>query len=247
MKHLLFLFFIIFLACDSNLPNQIKDPELRDVLTKIIDRAGGIEAYNSLDSLSFVKRTVLYHSVDSLENDYTQQIKFIFKPQLSGSITWSDSIDVYRINYANNRSTKSVNGIDSGEKEEGLRQTVMSSYFTLFIPFKLLDPGVKLKYLGKEEFSARNVHVIKADFDPSKHDNHSTSDSWWIYFDSETYEMLGYLVYHAPTYALVVNRSKADQSPINFDSKRETYRVDSLKNKQFLRAEFEYTQFKVYY
>jgi hypothetical protein len=114
------------------------------------------------------------------------------------------------------------------------------------MPFKLLDPGTRIAHEGIDTLdNGRIVDVIKAIYDPGENENHSTQDVWWYYFDRENGSYLASMVYHEPTYAYIENNRITDEHEIRFNTYRESYRTDSLKNKQSLRGVFHYSDFKI--
>ncbi|MEM9341404.1 MAG: DUF6503 family protein, partial [Bacteroidota bacterium] len=132
--------------------------------------------------------------------------------------------------------------VDRGSK---VRESAFSALYVLGMPFKLKDPGTILSYEGKKEINGKTVDVINASYSPKEHDNHSTSDLWWYYFDELNGAFLGCMVYHPPTYALIENIAFHEIEGMMFQKRRKSYRCDSLGNKQFLRAEFWYDDFEL--
>ena len=99
----------------------------------------------------------------------------------------------------------------------------------------MLDPGIELTYLGVDTLDNREpVDVVKAYYG-SKED-----DIWWFYFDQENHVLLATLIYHAPTYAFVVNEEIVEVDGFLWNTRRTTYRTDSQRNIKFIRAKFEY-------
>ena len=87
--------------------------------------------------------------------------------------------------------------------------------------------------------------MIEASYNSEQNDNHSTDDLWWYFFDARDGSYLASMVYHPPTYALIENTKYTDDLPIRFNTYRESYRVDSLRNKEYLRGVFYYSDFEI--
>ena len=122
-------------------------------------------------------------------------------------------------------------------KAERATSTVQSSLFVLFQPFKLLDNGVELKYVGKDSISSKSfVDVIQ----PLYGNENNGSDRWWFYFDTKTYLLAANMVSHNGRYSFIENLAYDSSTNFIFNAHRKSYFVDSLKNTKILRAEYFY-------
>lgn len=159
-------------------------------------------------------------------------------------IAWTTDAGKNTLLHSTSESTKQLNDsiIDQGTK---VRESAMSAFYVLGMPFKLKDKGTNLTYEGQQSFNDKTVDVVRASYSPDEFDNHSTSDLWWYYFDESDGAFLGCMVYHPPTYALIENIAFHDVEGMKFQKRRMSYRCDSLGNKQYLRAEFWYNDFEV--
>ena len=247
----LFLISLVGCTADPSSTNSsvdyfahIEDEKVKSVLRKAIDWSGGIETWRALDSIKYTKHSMLFLEDESVESDVIQRHLYGMQPQFSANIQWSDSSDVFEIRYDGSAS-KWLNGEQLDQEEGTIKSTVFSALYVLGMPFKLLDGGVNLSYQGATTVKGREADVINATYDPDNHDNHSTSDIWWYYFDVSNGEFLGCLVYHAPTYAYIENQSFVTAGGIKFHAHRKSYRSDSARNIQFLRAEFWYSDYSV--
>ena len=63
-----------------------------------------------------------------------------------------------------------------------------------------------------------------------------------FYFDTESHVLLATLIYHAPTYAFVDNEKMEMIDGMLWNTERTTYRTDSLRNVEYVRAEFVYSE-----
>lgn len=220
------------------------DDKVNDVLTRALNSAGGLDRYQSLDSIVYRKRSVLYHADGSVESDQYQLHAYALRPALSGEISWTDSLGDHGIHYDNPSTYKSLNGEKIPNSEESARKSFLSSHFVLMMPYKLIDPGVTLTYDGTTTIDSMTVDVLKAEYNPTDNENHSTSDVWWGYFEQGSGEFVASMVYHHPTYAYIENTIRETVGPMKQNLRRHSWRTDSLRNKQFLRAEFWYEDFK---
>ena len=230
---LILLTFVSLLACSITQP--------RSQAEKIVDAAiiahGGLEHWQSLQEMKFRKKTWLYRSDNSLEK-YSDEVHTLRTgATLEGSIKPYDTKNNdYSISFANGKGVKNTNeGAVDGTK------AFLASHFVVNQPFKLLDPGLKLTYLGIDTLAGKeSVDVIKAEYGAED------DDTWWFYFDRENSVLLATLIYHAPTYAFVVNENIELIDGILWNTKRTTYRTDSLRNIEYIRAKFEYSEISAF-
>lgn len=258
MKYIIFLpVSILMLACSpsanesdaqESLPdpyNHIKQQEVRDILRSAIDKAGGIETWRNLKEIRYRKHSILYLSDSSIESEVIQEHVYNMSPEFAADITWESEGESHLLRYTKDLTQKFVNDTLQDANEESLRQSVMSAIYVLGMPFKLLDPGVQLTYKGETDVDGTRAHAIEARYSSEDNDNHSTDDLWWYYFDVRDYAFIGALVYHAPTYALIRNLKFDESTAIKFHAHRKSYRTDSLRNKEYLRAQFWYSDYQI--
>lgn len=116
----------------------------------------------------------------------------------------------------------------------------------LEMPFKILDHGTVLTYEGlKFSNVVDTVHTIKTPYEPKKHQNHSTKDEWWYYFDKNNGAFVTSMVYHEPIYPLIENLSVIESEDLTFPGRRKSYRCNKFGEEIFLRAEFWYADYSV--
>ena len=237
----------LMLSCSEPSPyDHIESVEVKTLLEKGISQAGGLEAWNQSPGYKFKKRSILYLADGSIESKNTQIVQFKDQPSLTGSIIWNNASDTVstKIEYAEGKAIKRINDKDQGEQaNEASRRSFLGAHIVMSMPFKLLDPGVDLSYGGEQEQHGKKVKVIIADYD-TENPNHTETHRWWHYFDATTYEYIGYKVFHPPTYALVENLKSTSVNGITYPIDRITWRVDSLDNKQYIRAKFAYSEYQ---
>jgi len=219
MKRLLYLFFFcLIFGCKSSTPyDHIESYEVRELLKKAIVTAGGLEAWNNLGRYEFNKRTILYNPDGSVEVKNAQVLTIKDFPELSGTITWNNQGDTVQTNiqYNAGKAIKHVDNIPQSEDvNEAARLTFLGAHIVMTMPFKLLDPGVKLSYGGLGKQYDKSVEIIIADYD-SDQPNHTKSHRW-----------------------------STKLKGIPFPTDRITWRVDSLDNKKYIRGKFAYSDFK---
>ena len=235
-----------FIACDQT-SSEASAESLDDVLARAYHSAGGLDQYYALKQVSYTKRSVLYLQIGSVESDVEQRHHYSLQPSLSGDIQWTADSSTHLIRYADGEADKLVNDNVLTAEAGSAKNAFLSAYYVLFIPFKLADPGVILTLEGVDTLeSGLVVDVVKAAYEPAEHENHSTSDTWWYYFDHKSGRNVGAMVHHPPTYALIENIEMTDDHGLRFNTYRRSYRCDASRNKEFLRAEFWYSDYEVH-
>ncbi len=236
MRYLSFILFLLLTACNEPAASSKASPSKIDkalaVVNQSIEAHGGLDHWKNIETLKFRKETKLFLADGSIEKDVNEIHTLHQKDTLHGSIVNLDTIaaNKYTTTFADGKGIKKMNsGTTDGTN------AFLSSHFVVNQPFKLLDPGVQLSYLGRDTLAnSKIVDVVKAYYgDPS-------DDVWWFYFDIQSHVVLSTLIYHAPTYAYVDNEVIEEVDGILWNLKRTTYRTDSLRNIEFVRAKFVY-------
>lgn len=258
MKNVLLILLVIYVAAcaqkEQKLPEEkpkadpyahVTDEKIREILKAAINISGTIDVWQGLKEIRYQKHSVLYSSDGSEESNVVQQHIYRMSPEFEADITWEKDGNRHYLQYTSQSTKKFVNDTLQDSNEEALRQSVMSAIYVLGMPFKLLDKGVRLTYEGITDFEGYSAHAIEASYSSDENENHSTDDLWWYYFDAENANFLGAVVYHAPTYALIRNLDFDETTPIKFHKHRKSYRTDSLRKKEYLRAQFWYDNYEV--
>ena len=251
--HTLVLLSILLWTCQSkNSPDtfvnpfeSIHDTKAKQLLQKAVEKAGGLSTWQNLQELHFQKHFLLLDSNGTAEQNVLQQHDYIFGPKREIKISWVENEAFHEIKALDQEVAKTINGAaDTLAKPTSLKNTVLSATFVISIPFNLLDEGAELSYAGQDTLEDnRVVEVLKVAYNPEKHANHSTPDTWWHYFDHKDYTHLGYMVQHADHYSYVRNLSFLTEGGILFPKERESYRVDNLRNILYLRAKYLYKDY----
>ncbi len=226
--------------------SPIEDDRVKRILTEAMDEAGGWSSWKGIERISYTKKSILYHANGAVESEVNQEHRYLLKPTLKGSIKWRDDQGEHEIVYGPEGAGKYLNGIFTEGSEQTAYESFLSAVYVLFQPFKLLDPGTRLSYVGLDSLeTGQRVEVIRASYAPDEHQNHSTADTWHYYFDQGSSRILANMVHHPPTYAYIENIEFTDDYPIRLHTYRESWRVDSLRNKEFLRGVFFYGGYQV--
>lgn len=250
MRYCSFLLLVVFIACHSPEPAppvdpylHIQDLEARAILRSAIDHAGGLERWKSIKNLSYTKDFSLLHASGQIERDYRQTHHYQYDP-VELSILSIENGDTVITVLSEGRYHRTVNDSLIQAEQAALEQAVNTSVYVVGIPFKLLDPGPGLHYIGTdtlEEFGVVDILEVNYANDPEE----SGSDIWRYYFDRPDRKVVANWVKTSDHFSLVENLSYTRAGGILFNQDRKSYRVDSLGNKLYLRADYHYDNFRV--
>ena len=227
--------------------SAIKDSKFKEVLNKALDAMGGYENWNNLKELQFHKKIALYEASGAIEKVTDQIHRYTFQPQNKVSITWKEADTAYEMVMENDEAKKLKNGvIDPTATSASLKNSIYASTFVIGIPFKLLDEGAQLSYEGTKVIAnGKEVHVVKAVYNPVAYSAHTKADIWWHYFDVQNYQQVGYDVQLHDHTSYVENLSFDKVGGFLFTTSRKSWRVDENGNKLYVRADYEYSKYEL--
>lgn len=242
-----YLLIIISTGCaqqsNKEFKNETPISQGKEIVLASIGRHGGNETWNNLKEISYKKTFLLFDSLGAQESSTTQYHRYQLMPDLQGSIEWISNGDSISIKFKRREATCYVNGealLDSASRISS-DNTAKAALFVLFQPFKLLESGVELSYLGIDTLSnGRVVDVIQPTFGKLKEGD----DIWWFYFDVETKELVANMVKHLDHHSYIENLKFDTSLPLTFHAHRKSYFTDNLRNVNYLRAEYFYEDFE---
>jgi len=225
----------------------IKEVELKEVLSKAMDAMGGIDNWNNLKSLKFQKKIEIFDAVGTIESSTQQTHHYTFQPENKVNISWSEADSSHEMILENNIAKKTINGsIDPTAELSALKNSIYASTFVIGIPFKLLDEGAQLSYEGIEVIaSGKEVHIVKAIYNPEAFDSHTKADIWWHYFDVQNYQQVGYTVQLHDHTSYIEDISFDRVGGFLFTTSRKSWRIDENGNKLYVKADYEYSDYEL--
>jgi len=242
----------LLIACSStqkgtNAINNLQDSKVRTTLDKAFRAMGGLQDWQNIQSLQFRKKTILYLASGEVEKASDQWHHYENRPTQRVQISWQDNQDQHLINMEGETLVKKVNQkIDNQANVTSLKNSVLAATFVMGVPFKLMDEGVSLSYEGLQTMqNGKEVHSVKATYNPTEYDNHSKSDIWWHYFDKNTYEQVGYQVTLHDHTSYIENLTFERVNGFLFTTSRKSWRMNDKGEKLYIRAEYEYSDFEV--
>ena len=256
MRHSFYYLFVIILiaifsiSCKEQTPpkptfNHIKDEQARKIIEQSIQTHGGLEAWKNMKTLHYTKDFALFDA-DGNQESFTKQVHAYDYAEKKFTITTNSKRGETILVSDNGQLSKTKDKKATDDTQQQLQKSINTSMYVVSIPFKLLDPGVSLKYVGKETLdNNKTAYVIEAVYNVDTHDNHSTNDTWWYYFEETDKRVIANKVKTHDHDAFIDNLSFVTEGGILFNGHRKSYRLDSLGNKDYLRAEYFYDNYKV--
>ncbi|MFT5102644.1 MAG: hypothetical protein ACI86C_000286 [Candidatus Latescibacterota bacterium] len=206
-----------------------------------LEAHGGQDAWDSVEEISYSKRTILYDSLGTIESDQTKIHAYSFRPTFTATMTWDQDSVQYRVNYSKEKTTLFLN--DSLAQDATIKQKfekeVRGAYYVYWMPYKLLDANAENTYQGlKPQPKLGDVHVLEVRYPDSE-------NVWWYYFDTETFKLVGTKVYHEPTSSFIKNAKHETETELSLNAERSSYRIDEAGKILFKRADYFYKVLKI--
>jgi len=243
-----FMMILLIIGCTPSAVEH-ENPEIEhndslavQIVNKSIRAHGGMQNWLRTKAVSYKKTIIFFDSIGNKESRTVQFHHYQLNPDLSGQISWTTAHDSISIFYKDNRGVKFINGIVQTDPKDSAsaRAIMLSSYFVLFQPWKLMDSEVNLEYLGRFELEdGQLVEGIKATFG----EYNRGDDRWWFYFDVNSDRLVANMVNHLDHYSFIKNLEYDTTSALVFNRYRKSFFVDSLRHIDYLRAEYYYEDF----
>ncbi|MFD0862007.1 DUF6503 family protein [Sungkyunkwania multivorans] len=238
IRPLLLLLLPLVIACQPH-------PNAKAIVDRAIEQHGGTETWQRIKTIKFDKTSILYFPDGKVESKVTQHQSFQYHPTYMISIRWEQDDKDFLITSNGDHVAKSVNDsiVTDPKALDAAKKSVLASEYVIFLPFKLKDDNTALHYAGTATFNNDEAHLINTTFS-EKRDN---ADQWTFYFERDSYQLLGYKVVHNGKISLVESLETNTDTGLLLDAHRKSYFLDSLGNKEYLRAEFFYESFQILY
>lgn len=228
--------FFIFRGKDA----EVITPETGEtLLVKVMDKHGGKQAWDNVDKISFSKSFSLYNVDGSVEMSRDEKHSYDYSNGISRLVQWEQDEKTYNLVQNKDALSQVIDGrLDTLSTIEELRNKIQASTFVLGLPFTLDTPENKLNYNGLKTFEGNTAYELELRFNGSE-------DIWRLYYSETALEWLGYWVKTSGHHSLVINEQMVDVEGFTLSRKRKSYRTDSLRNKNYLRAEYLYENYAI--
>ncbi len=233
--------FVIF-SCTRNVESV--DEKANQIVVAAIEKNGGMDSWNNLIAIAYDKTTTLFDSTGKVESRILQRHQYTLTPVLKATITWVQGTDSVKITNDSGQAIRYINGIRDSIQSDDATSIIQSSLFVLFQPFKLVDEGVGLKYIGSEPLQIGSLNTTSEVVQPVYKGQRKEDDQWWFYFGEDS-QFLANMVRHNGRYSFIENISFDTTQVLKLHSHRKSYFVDSSKNINYLRAEYFYTNYQL--
>ena len=255
MKYCCLILLLLFLACSEKGSSElaktnvspfekIADQKAGSIIKKAIEYAGGLENWQSIQKLSYTKEFKLLTENGEVEKGFEQTHHYQYDPTIIDILSIENG-DTVHTSLSDGQYQRMINGGKSNVPEESLKRAINSSLYVIGIPFKLLDPGAVITYLGVDTLNNKPVDIIQVAYNSDKFENHSSTEIWKYFFDQETAAVVANWVQTGDHSNIIENLEFERVGGILFHKKRKSYRLDSLGNKAYLRADYYYGNYSV--
>ena len=244
---------ILFFSCQSKTSkieidpfSHISEGKAKVLLQKGIAAAGGIDNWRKIASLQFKKDYQLFLEDGTVEKGAKQFHEYHF-PSKKIKIESQEGESQKDLIFENGKAIQKIDGkLNEAAKQAPLMNSIYTSTFVIEIPFKFLDQGAEISYEGLDTLATGEaVEVLRVDYHPKKHNNLTTEDIWWLYFDQKDHRLHGYMVRHKDHISYVKNLTTTAVKGFIFPTHRKSYRVDADRNILYVRAEYFYKDYVI--
>jgi hypothetical protein len=207
------------------------------LIEKSIAAHGGLDAWNNVAKIDYLKTTVYYYPNGEIEQKSTKKITHSFNPK-STQIEWEEFGIPYQSITNKNRIQLfqgKVEVLDSLKLEQA-RQEADAALYVFWQPYKLLDLGAKHEYQGKIKLlDSLPLHALKVTY-PKGNPN----ESWHYFFDPKTFQLKATQVDQGGRVSLIINQAVEIKTGLSLNKIRNSYFLDSLGKINYLRASYDY-------
>lgn len=233
----LVLGFIAWQAIGYLLPDKQPTYTGETFMNAISERSGGTAKWNAIQKISFSKEFKLLDSTGGIEIDRKEVHSYALGKNTERLIQWRSQETLYNLVQKNDVLYQTKSGhVDSTATQQALHNKLNAATFVLGLPYTLKD--ATLRYQGLQSFEGTKAHELKASFKNSE-------DVWFLYYSEDELNWLGYWVQTSDHYSLVVNETMTVVEGFTLSRKRKSYRTNAKKEKLYLRATYNYDNYKI--
>ena len=220
-------------------------PTAKQILKKSLKAHGGLELWQKIDTLSFTKKTILYNQKGIKEKEITQNQSFYGGIPLHGKIssfgTEKSSISVINGVYVKSIRDSLVSITD--DEIKAINNSFKSAYYVISQPFNLKESNAFLFYKKDTILDGEKTFVVDVSY--KEDENTNTPDQWTYFFNAKTYLIVAAKVFHSPTVSFIENIKFNKETPFVFNAERESVFLNKDGSKDYLRASYFYSNYKV--
>ena len=228
---------LLVAACSLLILMSCSNPTGEEIVLSSLDFHGGLDRWEQMERLSYTKHTVLYNADGTTEIDITAQYKHLLLPRVSHSKIWTEADSIHSFTLTNDPAKDLIKFNDEASYKKA-KADIDGAFYVIRQPYKFLEDKDKLEYVGQESLDdSTKVNIVKMQY---YNDDGSKDNTWWLYFNDTSNRLEGYMVKHDSTYAYIRNHTYEDKTGLSLCQTRTSYRVDSLRNIQYVRGKYRY-------
>lgn len=236
-----FFLFVLFAVSSCK---QEQELSAQSIVEQSVAVHGGLSKWDSITAFSFDKTSLVFDKDGVVESSTTQQQSFKLQPELQGQIVsfYKGIVGLYyNGNEFRKRTNDSIYNVTDPIELTAARNSFYAANYVVSQPFKLLEEGTLLTYVGVETLDEKRVHVINVSYTGDT----DASDKWTYYFDVESYRLLANKVVHNSNASLIKNLKFDSSTGIIFNAHRKSFALKPSGEIDYLRAEYFYENFKI--
>ena len=220
-------------------------PTAKQILKKSLKAHGGLELWQKIDTLSFTKKTILYNQKGIKEKEITQNQSFYGGIPLHGKISsfWTEKSSISVINGVYVKSIRDSLVSITDDEIKAINNSFKSAYYVISQPFNLKESNAFLFYKKDTILDGEKTFVVDVSY--KEDENTNTPDQWTYFFNAKTYLIVAAKVFHSPTVSFIENIKFNKETPFVFNAERESVFLNKDGSKDFLRASYFYSNYKV--
>jgi len=236
--------FFLLILCTVSSCKQEQELSAQSIVEQSVAVHGGLSKWDSITAFSFDKTTLVFDKGGVVESSTTQQQSFKFQPVLHGQIVsfYKGIVGLYYDGKEFRKSTNdSIYRVTDPIELRAARNSFYAANYVVSQPFKLLEEGTLLSYVGVEILDEKQVHVINVSYNGDT----DASDKWTYYFDVESSKLVANKVVHNGNASLIKNLKFDSSTGLIFNAHRKSFTLKSSGEIDYLRAEYFYENFKI--
>ena len=232
LRCLLLFSFVFLTSCEDN------SNRADEILEKSLKAHGGKAQWEKMKYVNYLKKTTLYDSTGAIEKEILQKITHHWRPERT-EIQWVDDSGVLIRALKLNGTIKLFKNSELETDTLLLEQTKANLEAALYVywqPYKLLDPGTQLKYIGtKKLLDTLPVEALEV-----RYSDDPKADVWTYFFDQTNFRLRATQVKHNNNISLIVNESVEKETGLYLNKERKSYFVNASGKIKYLRAAYRY-------
>ena len=124
-----------------------------------------------------------------------------------------------------------------------INKSFKSAYYVISQPFNLSESDALLSYKKDTILNGEKTFVVDVSYKEDQNTN--TPDQWTYFFNAKTYLIVAAKVFHSPTVSFIENIKFNKETPFVFNAERESVFLNKDGSKDYLRASYFYSNYKV--